>query len=333
EEKVSGNCLSSQTNIEVKYLTRQGEQLYRSNGQRKIKGGFQFAIKMAREKLDYDVLDMNIFPHVIPWIVNKKLKSTKGYVTVHEVWGNYWEKYPKHVSLVGKRMERQVLEGKSGLIFVSEWMRKRSREIIPRMNPNSEVIPNGVDTTFFHPREEKEDDRILYVGRLIPYKRVELLLETMKWLTKKRPGITLKIIGKGPSRGKIKQLIKMLNLKEQVELEQNVTDERLREEYQKAKLLIQPSEREGQSIVALEAMASGTPVISVESKWSALEKIIAEKGIGEVAKAKIKELGRKITQLIDDEEKYRIYQKRGIKHAKEHDWKKITKKIEKKFKG
>ncbi|MHA1912382.1 MAG: hypothetical protein ACTSYA_11890, partial [Candidatus Kariarchaeaceae archaeon] len=38
EEKVSGNCLSSQTNIEVKYLTRQGEQLYRSNGQRKIKG-------------------------------------------------------------------------------------------------------------------------------------------------------------------------------------------------------------------------------------------------------------------------------------------------------
>jgi glycosyltransferase involved in cell wall biosynthesis len=79
-------------------------------------------------------------------------------------------------------------------------------------------------------------------------------------------------------------------------------------------------------------MASGTPVISVESKWSALEKIIEGKGIGEVAKARRKELGKKIDQLIEDEEKYRIYQRKGIKHAKEHDWKKITEKIEKKFK-
>ncbi|MCG3218570.1 MAG: glycosyltransferase family 4 protein [Candidatus Heimdallarchaeota archaeon] len=287
---------------------------------------------MAREKLDYDVLDMNIFPHVIPWIVNKKLKSTKSYITVHEVWGNYWEKYPAYISLLGKRMEKQVLEGRSGLIFVSEWMQERSRQIIPRMNPNSEVIPNGVDTSFFYPREEKEEEKILYVGRLIPYKRVELLLETMKWLTKKRPGITLKIIGEGPSREKIKQIIKELGLKEKVELEHNITDEKLREEYQKAKILVQPSEREGQSIVALEAMASGTPVISVESKWSALEKIIKGKRIGEVAKAKRKELGIKIDQLIEDEEKYRTYQKKGIKHAKEHDWKKITQKIEQKFK-
>ena len=179
------------------------------------------------------------------------------------------------------------------------------------------------------PREGKT---ILYVGRLIPYKRVELLLETMKWLTKKRPGITLKLIGTGPSEEKIKQLIKKLDLKEKVEIEQKVTDEKLREEYQRAKILVQPSEREGQSIVALEAMASGTPVISVESKWSALEKIIEGKVIGEVAKAKRKELGIKIDQLIDDEEKYRIYQKKGIEHAKEHDWKKITEKIEKKFK-
>jgi glycosyltransferase involved in cell wall biosynthesis len=288
---------------------------------------------MVREKLEnYDVLDMNIFPHVVPWVINKKLKSTKSYVTVHEVWGNYWDKYPPYIGLPGKRMEKQILEGRSGLIFVSEWMKKRSEKIIPKMNPNSEVIPNGVDTNFFYPREEKEGEKILYVGRLIPYKRVELLLETIKWLTKKRPEITLKIIGDGPSKEKIKQLIKELKLMEQVELEENVTDEQLREEYKKAKILVQPSEREGQSIVALEAMASGTPVICVKSKWSALEKIIEGKGIGEVAKAKRKELGEKIEQLIEDEEKYRTYQRRGIKHAKEHDWKKITQKIEQKLK-
>ena len=104
---------------------------------------------------------------------------------------------------------------------------------------------------------DSKDDYYLAVGRLIPYKRFDLVIEAVQKLS--RP---LKIVGEGPEYSALKKLAKggaCENAK--VEFLGKINDEDLKAVYQNAKALIFP-QIEDFGIVPLEAMASGTPVIA-----------------------------------------------------------------------
>lgn len=122
------------------------------------------------------------------------------------------------------------------------------------------VIAPPVDLSFFHPAGEK-GDAYLAVGRLIPYKRFDLVLQACKKM--KRP---LRVVGDGPELGRLKKLAGKNTI-----FLGNISDEELRKEYQGAKALIFP-QLEDFGIVPLEAMACGTPVIAY-GKGGALETV------------------------------------------------------------
>ncbi len=97
-------------------------------------------------------------------------------------------------------------------------------------------------------------DFFLMVGRLLPYKRFDLAIKVFNKL-----GWKLKIIGEGPERKKLKK-IALSN----IEFLGKVSDEELVKYYSQALAFIFPQE-EDLGIVALEAMASGKPVIAYKS--------------------------------------------------------------------
>jgi len=133
------------------------------------------------------------------------------------------------------------------------------------------VIPNGVDPEVFHPNPHFAAGNppgaspwpkcILYVGRIDPRKRI---LELAAWYAKNFGilNIPLVIVGRGDNSRYSSQLESCIRQEPVALLRRiDVGDNELCRMYQEAMCLLLPSFSEGQGIVALEANASGCPVV------------------------------------------------------------------------
>jgi glycosyltransferase involved in cell wall biosynthesis len=114
----------------------------------------------------------------------------------------------------------------------------------------AEIIYPPVDTEFFEPGEV-EEDYFLIVSALVPYKRIEVAIETFN-----RTGQHLKIVGQGPDYKKIKK-----HAKSNIEFLGSISSEDLLQTYQKSRALVMPGE-EDFGINSLESQACGVPVVA-----------------------------------------------------------------------
>lgn len=126
------------------------------------------------------------------------------------------------------------------------------------------VIPNGVGREFFvAPRAYGKGARtLLFVGRLAPQKRVDRLLGAMSQLKTKAKLI---IVGDGEDRAALERQARDLKLKN-VQFVGRKNASETRAYYAKADVLVQPSDREGMSLVTLEAMAGALPVVASDAE-------------------------------------------------------------------
>lgn len=127
-------------------------------------------------------------------------------------------------------------------------------------NKNAEIIHPPVRMDDFH-IDKKIEDYYLIVGRALPYKRFDIVIEAFNEL-----GLPLKIIGKGPETEKLKKIAKS-----NIEFLGYLDDREIGRYYSRCKALIFPSE-EDFGITPLEAMASGRPVIAYQ-RGGALETV------------------------------------------------------------
>ena len=105
------------------------------------------------------------------------------------------------------------------------------------------------------------DKIIFFVGRLVREKGVHILLEALPQILSLYPRVRLVIAGQGPAEGKLRQRAADLGISSQVHFTGYI-DDRLRNRwYRTAHVAVFPSLYEPFGIVALEAMAAGTPVV------------------------------------------------------------------------
>jgi len=126
------------------------------------------------------------------------------------------------------------------------------------------IIPNGVDTDFFKPGRNKSDVlRFLFVGRFQSQKNLFFLLEQMSNAAIENGlHFELHLVGDGPEESALKNFGRKLPIKDKIYWHNWSSMEKLREHYQKAHCLLNPSLCEGLPNVVLEAMACGIPVIA-----------------------------------------------------------------------
>lgn len=125
-------------------------------------------------------------------------------------------------------------------------------------------LPNVIDTAIFHPiqREKKETVTILYVGRLIPQKRVDRFLRLLACLNGKT-AVPVKgiIVGDGPLKEQLEQQAIALGLlPEHLDFCGPTVD--IASVYHKADILLLTSDWEGTPNVIMEAMATALPVVA-----------------------------------------------------------------------
>ncbi|HUN22690.1 MAG TPA: glycosyltransferase [Anaerolineales bacterium] len=147
-----------------------------------------------------------------------------------------------------------------------------------------EIIPPGVDLSIFHPEDRTTDLRalgldphatlLLFVGRIEPLKGADTLLKAIKILCDQHqlPANTqVALIGgepNEPEENRTAEMNRLLELRKSLNLDYVVTflgkraQESLHYYYNAASAVVMPSHYESFGMVALEAMACGTPVIA-----------------------------------------------------------------------
>lgn len=114
------------------------------------------------------------------------------------------------------------------------------------------------------PADWQSEPLMLFVGRLVYYKGIDVLLEALALSRQGR----LAIVGVGPLEGTLRSHARALGIENRVEFLGALPDSRLRSLYKRARFLVLPSvaPSEAFGMVQLEAMAAGRPVISTDLK-------------------------------------------------------------------
>jgi len=90
---------------------------------------------------------------------------------------------------------------------------------------------------------------------------VELLLRAFRPVAEDHPGIRLRIVGDGPLRPRLEQVVAEMGLRERVEFAGFVNYEDIHNEYAKADAFVLPTLEDAFGVVVVEALAAGVPVI------------------------------------------------------------------------
>ncbi|HEX8597585.1 MAG TPA: glycosyltransferase [Chloroflexia bacterium] len=184
---------------------------------------------------------------------------------------------------VAERMqiERQVMDWADRIIAATSLDKNQMLYCYGSYDEKISVIPAGVDTDHFYPRDKAEVRRqlglpldtpiLLFVGRIERLKGIDTLLESAAVVSRTCAGRDLKvlIVGGGGQTSeenaeirRIWQLHQDLNLEDQVEFVGSKPQEMLPLYYSAADITVMPSHYESFGMVAVESMASGTPVIA-----------------------------------------------------------------------
>jgi D-inositol-3-phosphate glycosyltransferase len=209
------------------------------------------------------------------------------------------------------------------------------------------IIPPGVDVSHFYPIPSDEakmfvglkpDDRmILFVGRIEPLKGVGTLIEAMSCLQvneTERP-VHLAIIGGDPSANAEEMTVEMARLQklcDDLGVDQSVVflgkrdQDKLAYYYSAAEVLVMPSHYESFGMVALEAMACGTPVIASEVGGLAYLVRDGETGFT-IPDQEPEKLCEKISWLLNDRELHQTMSRNAVISAQDYAWEKIANQI------
>jgi glycogen(starch) synthase len=159
----------------------------------------------------------------------------------------------------------QLLEKADWITGVSKATLENAIRCKPDIANRCSVIYNGIKTPGITPDLLPFDPPILLcLGRLIPSKNFDLVIEAMVILVKRYPHLRLIIAGDGLQRKELQDLTVSHKLEEQVEFIGWIPPEDVQEVLNKATLLVLPSRREGLPMAALEAANMARPIITTD---------------------------------------------------------------------
>ncbi|MEM3162764.1 MAG: glycosyltransferase family 4 protein [Candidatus Bathyarchaeia archaeon] len=278
----------------------------------------------SRLKVDekYDVVELNHCP-IIP-VLAFWLKSRQPIcVTFHEVWDFEWYNYvPKRIHApIGIALERLYVRVPDMAVAVSDFTASRLIEILGVDESRVKVISNGVDLKAFeNVHVEKDPNRIIYVGRLNPHKKVDWLIDSLCRLMKEFDDLRLDIVGDGPLRNFYMDYARRKGCISRVRFYGKVSDDLLVKLLKRAYIYVLPSIREGQSITVLEAMAAGTPQVIVSAVNNGAVNLINGSGSGLIAHPSPSSIAEKVKLLLEDRNLWLKLRSNGLNYAMQYSW-------------
>lgn len=188
-------------------------------------------------------------------------------VTEHNLWRPWMDELPRV-----RRQALRAIDRAAAVVAVSR-AAHMNMEAVARRSIPARIVPIGVDGATFAQKlvADGSANRLLYVGWLNRIKGVDVLLRALALLAERRPEVRLTLIGGSAYRNanrreqSIHDLVAELCLGSHVEFLGPRPEADVARAMREADVLVVPSRRESCGSVILEALASGTPVVTTRS--------------------------------------------------------------------
>jgi L-malate glycosyltransferase len=299
-----------------------------ADGRRTIREAIYFTTHLIpflmRE--EFDIIDCQQFPYFpcFPVKIVSIVKKKPLVITWHEVWGDYWYEYLGWKGVFGKITERLVTRLALNTVAVSGTTAKKLRHLGVRSEIR--IIPNGIDPGQMRsvsPSSELSD--IIFVGRLIKEKHVDVLVRAFAVLLKESPDLTLLVLGDGPVREAVRSLVRDFAIEDRVILKPFLdSHDEVISLMKSSRVCVIPSTREGFGIAALEALACGLPVVTAGHPDNAIGELITE-NTGFLSSLSVEDLAGKIRVALC---RYPVMKTACIASAETYDWDHIMDRVE-----
>jgi glycosyltransferase involved in cell wall biosynthesis len=293
-----------------------------SGARRSIREALVFSIACLRMLTRrFDVLEGDAIPflQLFPLRLVATVRRKPLVVTWHEVWGrDYWKQYLGRLGVVAAWCEQVAVAIPDRIIAASEGTADRLREI-SKGKAHITVVPNGIDMAEIDaaPVATTAPD-ILCVGRLLAHKNVAAVVDAVAALRSRGRRVTLTVVGEGPEEAALAEQVARLQLTDQVTLA-GVLESRIEVLglMKGASVLAFPSDREGFGMVALEALACGTPVVTSDHADNFARSLVIEGVNGFVVPATAEALADALARSLESVEALSLA---ASEVAAQYDW-------------
>ena len=188
-------------------------------------------------------------------------------VFLHHVHAEMWRMTlrPAILARLGETIEARVappLYRGSQVVTLSSSSRAEIVEQLGLPADRVRVVPPGVDASFHPLGQRSPDPLVVAVGRLVPVKRFDLLVDALAELHEEHPRVRAVIAGEGYERKALEARIAHHGAGEWIHLPGRVSGEELLALYRRAWVVASASQREGWGMTLTEAAACGTPAVA-----------------------------------------------------------------------
>ncbi|MCY0876005.1 MAG: glycosyltransferase family 4 protein [Firmicutes bacterium] len=228
-------------------------------------------------------------------------------------------------SSASRQMERrqyEIMRAVDLIVAPSHWEKRMIGETYAKVTSPVRVIPNGVVQGSQGSRHR--EPKILYAGRIIRSKGIEELVRALPLVRRKKPHIELDLQGAGSLRftREMQALSAKLHVERAVHLLGKCDYHSLQRRMARYSAVVVPSRTESFGLVALEAMAAGTPLISTRA--GGLRDFVDPKVASIIANRTPQAIAKAILESLNDTEMTERRRRRAYERARDYTWSRIS---------
>lgn len=307
------------------------ERMYGADGKRTVREAVSFAARImpAIRGGRYDIIDCSATPYVplySCWLAARSVR-TPVVATWHEFWGEHWKEYLGHrgkVARVARSAEARAIRLGDRQVAVSPFTADRLTDAgLPE--EQIQIVGNGLPLEEFaaaHSSLVTSD--VVFVGRLIEDKRVDLLIDAVAQLRGDFPTLRCLVIGDGPERPRLEAQVAALGLGQLVWFLGHVIEAEKLSLLKASQILVLPSVREGFGIAAVEGQAAALVPIVIRSPFSAAPGLIRDGVDGLVCDPTVDALAGALRSLLADQSRMELMRTAATAAAKRWDWDRVA---------